>query len=123
MLLSAPFQARNVQLDPRPEVEYCLQCAVCGLVCVVKCAEAYEPRHTFVYDLFNKGVEARETLGLPLLPQVQGAVSLRSQALGTGQRAQRALFQRQLGACIFLTSYLRWVIITLLLLAILQGVE
>ena len=62
MLLSAPFQAHDAQLEPRPEVEYCLQCAVCGLVCVVNYAEAYEPRHTFVYDLFNEGMEARETL-------------------------------------------------------------
>jgi heterodisulfide reductase subunit C len=62
MLLSAPFQARDTSLEPRPEVEYCLQCAVCGLVCVVNCAEVYEPRHTFVYDLFNDGIEAKETL-------------------------------------------------------------
>jgi heterodisulfide reductase subunit C len=62
MLLSKAFQARNAQLQPRPEVEYCLQCAVCGLVCVVNHAEVYEPRHTFVYDLFNDGIEAKETL-------------------------------------------------------------
>jgi heterodisulfide reductase subunit C len=61
MLLSAPFQAHDAQLEPRPEVEYCLQCAVCGLVCVVNYAEVYDPRHTFVYDLFNEGIEARET--------------------------------------------------------------
>jgi heterodisulfide reductase subunit C len=29
---------------------------------VVNYAEAYEPRHTFVYDLFNAGIEAKETL-------------------------------------------------------------
>ncbi len=62
MLLNAPFQAHDAQLEPRPEVEYCFQCAVCGLVCVVNYAEAYQPRHTFVYDLFNAGIEARETL-------------------------------------------------------------
>jgi len=62
MLLNAPFQAYGARLKLRPEVEYCLQCAVCGLVCVVNHAEAYEPRHTFVYDLFNKGIEDRETL-------------------------------------------------------------
>jgi len=62
MLLSAQFDTRDTQLNPRREVEYCLQCAVCGLVCVVNHAEAYEPRHTFVYDLFNDGIEARETL-------------------------------------------------------------
>ncbi len=62
MLLSAPFQAHDAQLKPHSEVEYCLQCAVCGLVCVVNYADAYEPRHTFVYDLFNEGIEARETL-------------------------------------------------------------
>jgi len=62
MLLKGPFQAHDAQLNPRPEVEYCLQCAVCGLVCVVNYADVYEPRHTFVYDLFNDGIEARETL-------------------------------------------------------------
>lgn len=62
MLLSASFQAHDARLESRPEVEYCLQCAVCGLVCIVNCAEIYEPRHTFVYDLFNKGIETRETL-------------------------------------------------------------
>lgn len=62
MLLNAPFQTHDAQLEPRTEVEYCLQCAVCGLVCVVNHAEAYSPRHTFVYDLFNEGIEARETL-------------------------------------------------------------
>lgn len=62
MLLSASFQAHDAQLKPRPEVEYCLQCAICGLVCVVNYADIYEPRHTFVYDLFNEGIEARETL-------------------------------------------------------------
>ncbi len=62
MLLRARFQARGAQLEPRPETEYCLRCAVCGLVCVVNFAQVYEPRHTFVYDLFNQGIEARETL-------------------------------------------------------------
>ena len=62
MLLRAPFQAHDAQLEPRPEVEYCLQCAVCGLVCVVNHAGVYDARRTFVYDLFNKGIEARDTL-------------------------------------------------------------
>jgi len=62
MLLRASFQAHDASLESRPETEYCFQCAVCGLVCVVNYAEAYEPRHTFVYDLFNAGIEARETL-------------------------------------------------------------
>lgn len=62
MLLSASFQTRDARLEPRVEVEYCFQCAVCGLVCVVNHAEAYDPRHTFVYDLFNEGIEARKTL-------------------------------------------------------------
>lgn len=62
MLLRAPFQAHDAQLEPQPEVEYCLQCAVCGLICVVNFAEVYNPRHTFVYDLFNQDIEARETL-------------------------------------------------------------
>lgn len=62
MLLRASFRARDAQLEPRAEVEYCLQCAVCGLVCVVNHAEVYNPRHTFVYDLFNEGMEARKTL-------------------------------------------------------------
>lgn len=62
MLLGASLRTHDDQLEPRPEVEYCLQCAVCGLVCVVNHAEVYEPRHTFVYDLFNEGIEARETL-------------------------------------------------------------
>lgn len=62
MLLCAPFQARDARLDSRPEVEYCFQCAVCGMVCVVNYAEPYEPRRTFVYDLFNAGIEAKETL-------------------------------------------------------------
>jgi heterodisulfide reductase subunit C len=62
MLLNASFRAHDAQLEPRPEVEYCLQCAVCGLVCVVNYAEAYQPRQTFVYDLFNQGIEAKETL-------------------------------------------------------------
>jgi heterodisulfide reductase subunit C len=62
VLLREPFQAHDSQLEPRAEVEYCLQCAVCGLVCVVNQAEAYDPRHTFVYDLFNQGIEAKETL-------------------------------------------------------------
>jgi len=62
MLLRAPFQARDAEMEPRPEVEYCLQCAVCGLVCVVNFAEGYDPRHTFVYDLFAEGIQAKETL-------------------------------------------------------------
>jgi heterodisulfide reductase subunit C len=62
MLLSARFDGRDAQLALRREVEYCLQCAICGLICVVNHAEVYEPRHTFVYDLFNEGIEARETL-------------------------------------------------------------
>ena len=62
MLLSAPFHAYDTQLEPRSEIEYCLQCAVCGLVCVVNYAEDYDPRHTFVYDLFNEGIEAKEAL-------------------------------------------------------------
>jgi heterodisulfide reductase subunit C len=62
MLLSVSFQAHDAQLELHPEAEYCLQCAVCGLVCIVNCAEIYEPRHTFVYDLFNDGIESRETL-------------------------------------------------------------
>jgi heterodisulfide reductase subunit C len=62
MLLKASLQARDAQLEPRPEAEYCLQCAVCGLICIVNHAEVYEPRHTFVYDLFNRDIEARETL-------------------------------------------------------------
>jgi len=62
MLLRASFQARDPQLEPRPEAEYCLQCAVCGLVCVVNHAQVYDPRRTFVYDLFAQGIEARETL-------------------------------------------------------------
>lgn len=62
MALKAPFQAHDSEMRPRPETEYCLQCAVCGLVCVVNYADAYDPRHTFVYDLFSEGIEARETL-------------------------------------------------------------
>jgi heterodisulfide reductase subunit C len=62
MVLKALFQAHGAQLEPRSEVEYCLQCAVCGLVCVVNYADIYDPRHTFVYDLFNDGIQARETL-------------------------------------------------------------
>ena len=61
-MLRAPFQAHDAQLNPRPETEYCLQCAVCGLVCVVNYADVYDPRHTFVYDLFSDGIQARETL-------------------------------------------------------------
>jgi heterodisulfide reductase subunit C len=62
MLLRASFQAHDPQLALRPETEYCLQCAVCGLVCVVNYAECYDPRRTFVYDLFAEGIEARQTL-------------------------------------------------------------
>lgn len=62
MLLRESFQAHDDQLEPRAEVEYCLQCAVCGLVCVVNRAEVYDPRHTFVYDLFNEAIESKETL-------------------------------------------------------------
>lgn len=62
MLLSASYQAHTAGLEPRVESEYCFQCAVCGIVCVVNYAEVYEPRRTFVYDLFNQGIEARQTL-------------------------------------------------------------
>jgi heterodisulfide reductase subunit C len=62
MLLKAPFEAHDGQMSLRPETEYCLQCAVCGLVCVVNHADVYDPRHTFVYDLFSDGIQARETL-------------------------------------------------------------
>lgn len=62
MLLKAPFEAHDSRFDLRPETEYCLQCGVCGLVCVVNFAEVYEPRRTFVYDLFNQDILARDTL-------------------------------------------------------------
>ena len=62
MLLSTSYQGHDSQMEPRPEIEHCLQCAVCGMVCVVDYADVYGPRHTFVYDLFNEGIEARETL-------------------------------------------------------------
>jgi len=62
MLLKEAFQAHDGQMSLRPETEYCLQCAVCGLVCVVNCADVYDPRHTFVYDLFSDDIQARETL-------------------------------------------------------------
>jgi len=62
MLLRTSFQVRDPQLEPRPETEYCLQCAVCGLVCVVNFDERYDPRRSFVYDLFAEGMEARQTL-------------------------------------------------------------
>jgi heterodisulfide reductase subunit C len=62
MLLKAPFEGHDSQLGPRLEAQYCLQCGVCGLVCIVNYAEAYGPRHTFVYDLFAEGIQARETL-------------------------------------------------------------
>lgn len=62
MLSSKRFQAHDAQMKPLTKYEHCLHCSVCGLVCVVNHAEVYEPRHTFVYDLFNEGIEARETL-------------------------------------------------------------
>ncbi|MCJ7625219.1 MAG: 4Fe-4S dicluster domain-containing protein [Anaerolineaceae bacterium] len=62
MLRSREYQTHDAQMKPEAKYEHCLQCSVCGLVCVVNHAEVYEPRHTFVYDLFNEGIEARETL-------------------------------------------------------------
>ena len=62
MLLRKSYQTHDAGLEPRKEIDYCLQCAVCGLVCVVNHADIYEPRKTFVYDLFNDAIESRETL-------------------------------------------------------------
>jgi heterodisulfide reductase subunit C len=62
MPLKKRFQSYDENLEPRPETEYCLKCAVCGLVCVVNFAEIYEPRRTFVYDLYSGDIQQKQTL-------------------------------------------------------------
>jgi heterodisulfide reductase subunit C len=62
MLLCRRFDIHEGGLEPQEKLEYCLQCAVCGQVCVVNFADIYDPQHTFVYDLFQAKIEARETL-------------------------------------------------------------
>jgi heterodisulfide reductase subunit C len=54
VLLSIEFQARNGILEISEAAEKCFKCATCALVCpVTRYGEGYNPRETFVYDIFS----------------------------------------------------------------------
>lgn len=54
MLLSIEFQTRNELLERSKAAEKCFKCATCALVCpITRYGEGYNPRETFVYDVFS----------------------------------------------------------------------
>lgn len=59
MLLSIKFQARNQLLERSEAIDKCFKCATCALVCpITRYGEGYNPRETFVYDVFNSAEPA-----------------------------------------------------------------
>lgn len=59
MLLSIEFQARNQFLERLKVVEKCFKCGTCALACpVTRYGEGYNPRETFVYDVFSSAEPA-----------------------------------------------------------------
>lgn len=59
MLLSIKFPARDQVLERGKAIEKCFKCATCALVCPVTLyGEGYNPRETFIYDVFSSAEPA-----------------------------------------------------------------